>query len=380
MIKKIRNTIKNYKLSNLNFRLIIYVIAITLIGIFTIGSATEGENYQFKQILGLGLGIIALVTFALLSYNFLFKFYWIIYGTTIVLLLSVLIFGTVNKGAKRWIDLGFTQFQPSEFAKVFIIIFLATYLYKRRETLNTFKTLAGAIIFPLIPMALIYKEPDLSTTIVIFVTFCAIMFLSGISSKIITAVLVISIPIVGVFGYFVIQPDSGILENYQYLRLVGFFQKDNEDAKKIRYQQENSLLAIGSGGLTGKGLNNNTVTSVKNGNLLAESHTDFIFTIVGEELGFIGSASVIILLFLIILECFITGSRAPNMSGRIFCFGFGVLLGIQSFINISVATMLLPNTGVTLPFVSYGLTSLLSLYCGIGIVLNIGLQRNKAFI
>lgn len=380
MIKKIHSTIKSYKLSNLNFRLLLYVLAITTIGILTIGSATEGEDYQLKQIMGLGLGIAALTFLALTKYQILFKLYWIIYGVTIGLLLLVLILGTVNKGARRWIDLGFTQFQPSEFAKIFLIIFLAMYLYKRRETLNTFKTLGGVVIFSVIPLAIIYKEPDLSTTIVIFITICAIIFLSGIHYKIVTAVLIISIPVVCIFGYFMVQPDSGILEKYQYNRIVGFFQKDNEVAKRIRYQQENSLLAIGSGGLSGKGLYNNTVTSVKNGNMLSESHTDFIFTIVGEELGFIGSASVIILLFLIILECFITGSRAPDMSGKLYCFGFGVLLGIQSFVNIAVATMLLPNTGITLPFVSYGLTSLLSMYCGIGIVLNIGLQRNKALI
>ncbi|MFQ9515438.1 MAG: FtsW/RodA/SpoVE family cell cycle protein [Eubacterium sp.] len=384
MLKKVRKTIKNYKLSNLNFRLIIYVLSLTLIGIFTIGSATAGaeENYQFKQIIGLVLGIAALVFFTLLSYQLLFKFYWPIYGGTIVLLLSVIILGTVTKGARRWIDLGFTRFQPSEFAKIFLIIFLVAYLYKRRETLNSFKTLAGAVFFVAIPIGLIFIEPDLSTTIVIFITFCAIMFLSEIHYKIVTAVLVISIPVVCILGYFVIQPETGkkILQEYQYNRIVGFFQKDNEDAKAIRWQQENSLLAIGSGGLSGKGLYNNDSTSVKNGNLLSESHTDFIFTIVGEELGFIGGAAVIILLFMIIVECFITGSRAPTTSGKLFCFGFGVLIGIQSFVNISVATMLLPNTGVTLPFVSYGLTSLLSLYCGIGIVLNIGLQRNKAFI
>lgn len=380
MLKMIRNTIKNYKLSNLNFRLIIYVLAITFIGIFTIGSATEGESYQAKQILGMCLGIIVLVFFTLLSYKFLFKFYWIIYGSTIILLLLVMFFGSVNKGAKRWIDLGFTQFQPSEIAKIFIIIFVVTYLYKRRETLNTFKTLFSVVLFAAIPLALIYNQPDLSTTIVIFVTFCAIIFLSGVHYKIISGILIISIPIICIFGYFVMQPDSGILEEYQYNRIIGFFQKDNKEAERIRYQQENSLLAIGSGGLTGKGLDNNTVTSVKNGNFLSESHTDFIFTIVGEELGFIGGASVIILLFLIVMECFITGSRAPTMNGKLFCFGFGVLIGIQSFVNISVATMLLPNTGVTLPFLSYGLTSLVSMYCGIGIVLNIGLQRTKALI
>lgn len=377
MINNIVEFIKNYKLSNLNFRLLLYVIALTFIGVFTIGSATDGTEYQVKQLVGVALGIIVLVALALISYKFVFKFYWLIYGATIVLLLMVLLIGTVNKGAKRWIDLGFTQFQPSEIAKIFIIIFVSVYLFKRRERINTFRTLTSVTFLSLIPLFFILKQPDLSTTIVIFVTFCVIMFLADIHYKIIMGILIVAIPIICVGGYFVLQPDSGILEEYQYNRLIGFYQEDNEKAAAIRYQQENSLLAIGSGGLTGKGLDNNTVTSVKNGKFLSESHTDFIFTVVGEELGFIGGSAVIILIFLIILECFITGSRAPDMQGRLFCYGFGALICIQSFVNISVATMLLPNTGVTLPFVSYGLTSLLSMYCGIGIVLNIGLQRRR---
>lgn len=380
MFKKALNVIKGYKLSNLNIRLIIYVLAATFIGIFCIGSATEGENFQFKQIIGFALGLIVLIIFTLLSYKFLFKFYMVIYLVTIVLLALVIVAGTVSKGAKRWIDLGFTQFQPSEVAKIFIIIFLASYLYKHYETLNTFKTLACAVVFSCIILGLIFIEPDLSTTIVIFLTFCAIMFLSGIHHKIVTGVLIVAIPLVCILGYYVAQPGNVVLKGYQYNRIVGFFQEDNEKAKDLRYQQENSLLAIGSGGLTGKGLDNNDVTSVKNGKLISESHTDFIFTIVGEELGFIGAAALIILLFLIVLECFITGQRAPTLSGKLFCFGFGVLVGVQSFVNVAVATMLLPNTGVTLPFVSYGLTSLIMMYCGVGIVLNIGLQRNKAMI
>lgn len=380
MFKKALKVIKGYKLSNLNIKLIIYVLAATFIGIFCIGSATEGEDFQFKQITGFALGLIVLIMFTLLSYKFLFKFYMVIYLVTIVLLALVIVAGTVNKGAKRWIDLGFTQFQPSEVAKIFIIIFLASYLYKHYETLNTFKTLACAVVFSCIILGLIFIEPDLSTTIVIFLTFCAIMFLSGVHHKIVTGVLIVAIPLVCILGYYVAQPGNVVLKGYQYNRIVGFFQEDNEKAKDLRYQQENSLLAIGSGGLTGKGLDNNDVTSVKNGKLISESHTDFIFTIVGEELGFIGAAALIILLFLIVLECFITGQRAPTLSGKLFCFGFGVLVGVQSFVNVAVATMLLPNTGVTLPFVSYGLTSLIMMYCGVGIVLNIGLQRNKAMI
>lgn len=136
-------------------------------------------------------------------------------------------------------------------------------------------------------------------------------------------------------------------------------------------------MAIGSGQLTGKGLNNNTTTSVKNGNFIAEPQTDFIFAIIGEELGFIGSCIVIALLLLIVIQCILIGTRSQNLTGKIVCCGFGGLIGIQSFINIGVATQILPNTGVPLPFVSYGLTSLVSLYMGVGFVLNVGLQPKK---
>lgn len=380
MLKKAINFMKNYKLSNFNFRLFIYVLAVTAVGIYAIGNAAEAEGYQLKQIIGLVLSLVVLTIFTLISYKFVFKFYWVIYGVMIFFLLLVMLFGETNLGAKRWIDLGFTQFQPSELAKIFLIIFMATYIYKHQETLNTFKTLATVVVFSIIPIGFIYKQPDLSTTIVIFITFCVIMFLSGISYKIVTTVLIIAIPLASVFVYVGINdPNSGILQGYQLKRIVGFYSKDSTDPDIIdtRRQQENSLLAIGSGGLTGKGLNNNTVTSVKNGNLLSESHTDFIFAIIGEELGFAGSAAVVILLLLIVVECFLTGARAKDLSGKLFCFGLGSLIGFQSLVNLSVATCMLPNTGLTLPFVSYGLSSLISMYIGIGIVINVGLQRKK---
>ena len=136
-------------------------------------------------------------------------------------------------------------------------------------------------------------------------------------------------------------------------------------------------MAIGSGGLWGKGLNNNTLTSVKNGNYISEPQTDFIFCIVGEELGFVGAAGVIIALALIVFECFYIGIHAPDLSGRIICVGFGSWIAFQSFVNIAVVTHMIPNTGLTLPFVSYGLSSLISLFGGAGVILNISLQHKK---
>ena len=143
------------------------------------------------------------------------------------------------------------------------------------------------------------------------------------------------------------------------------------------YQQLNSVIAIGSGQLWGKGLNNTDIASVKNGNFLPESQTDFIFAVIGEELGFIGSAAVILLLILIAMRCVSIARVAKDTAGMVIAAGMGSLIGIQGFMNIGVATMMMPNTGLPLPFVSYGLSSLVSMYIGIGFVLNVGLQPKK---
>ena len=199
--------------------------------------------------------------------------------------------------------------------------------------------------------------------------------MAGLSYKFIATVLAVSVPSAAIFLALILQPDQKILRGYQYKRIMGWLQPEKyaDDA----YQQQNSIMAIGSGQLLGKGLYNNDVNSVKNGNFISEPQTDFIFAVVGEEMGFLGSALIIILLLLITIECIIIAKRAKDLSGRLLCCGVAALIGFQSIVNICVATGLLPNTGVTLPFVSYGLTSLWSLYIGIGLVLNVGLQPKK---
>ena len=283
-------------------------------------------------------------------------------------------------GATRWIDLGFFELQPSELTKIFLILFFAYYLDKNKEKINTFKVIASSVILFVVPLYLILAQPDLSTSIVISLIFCGMMYVSGLSYKFIGGVLAVAVPIAIVMIYLIMQPDQHILQGYQLRRITSFYDKNSTDPDVIndRRQQENSVMAIGSGGLYGKGLNNNTTTSLKNGNYLSEPQTDFIFCIVGEELGFIGSAIVIILLFLITIECFYIGAHAPDLAGRIIATGYGILVVMQSFVNISVVTMMLPNTGLPLPFVSYGLSSIVSLYFGLGIVLNVSLQRKQA--
>lgn len=374
---KIFETLKSYKFRHFNIRLLIWVCTLTTLGIFVIASATDSDVYEQKQIMGFALGFVVMIIAAFVSYKFVLKFYWIFYLINLGLLVWVKVAGAYRMGATRWIDLGFTQLQPSEFTKLFLILFFAKYLYKYKEKLNTLPVIGGAVVLFAIPLALVLKQPDLSTSIVISLTFCGIMYVAGLSYKIIGGVLAVAIPVAIVLVYLIMQPNQKILEEYQYNRIIGFYDENNEVAERIRYQQENSIMAIGSGGLWGKGLNNNTTTSVKNGNYISEPQTDFIFCIVGEELGFVGSSAVIILLLLIIIECFYVGANAPDLAGHIIACGFGILLTIQSFVNIGVVTMIIPNTGLPLPFVSYGLSSLLSMFACIGVVLNIGLQRKE---
>ena len=176
-----------------------------------------------------------------------------------------------------------------------------------------------------------------------------------------------------VFLTIIMQEDQTLIKPYQRNRIMAFIDPvAYADAEA--YQQINSVIAIGSGQLYGKGLNNNVVSSVKNGNFIAEPQTDFIFAVVGEELGFLGCCIIILLEFLIAIECINIGRHARDTAGTLVGCGMGALVFFQSFINICVATGLMPNTGLPLPFVSYGLTSLVSLYMGMGFVLNVRLQ------
>lgn len=372
--------VKTYQYKKINILLLILVLALTILGINVIGSASIGTGNREKQILGLCIGIVAMVVMIFMDYHFLLKLYWLIYLFNIGLLLLVRVMGKSAGGAMRWINLpGNLALQPSEFAKIFLILFFAKYIMKHHDKLNTFPYLMKCVLLFALPLGLIFLQPDLSTSILITLLFCSIMYAAGINYRIIFSVIgVVAVAAITVVLIIVKSPgEQKILKGYQLKRIIAFYDKNSEFKDDLMYQQENSVIAVGSGGLWGKGLYNDDPNSVKNGNYLFAAHTDFVFAIVGEELGFVGCISVVVLLFLIIIQCFYIGSRAPDVGGRIIACGLGSLIAFQSIINMSVVTMLIPNTGLTLPFVSYGLSSLLSLYIGVGIVLNISMQRKK---
>lgn len=365
---------KPYRLKDYNFTLVFLVLALSILGVLVVGSARD--IYQGRQIIGVVIGLVAMAVVSLMDYEWILNFYWILYGIAVLSLALVLVIGQEVNGATRWINLGFTTFQPSELAKILLILFFARFIMRHEEDLNDKWTLLKYAGLCGVPLALIIVEPNLSTTICTALVLCLIIYIGGLSYRFILRVLLILIPVTVIFLSIAVQPNQPFLKEYQQKRILAFLEPEKY-ASDEAYQQNNSVMAIGSGQLTGKGLDNNTTTSVKNGNFISEPQTDFIFAIVGEELGFVGSCLVIALLLLIVIQCILIGIRAQNLAGRIICCGVGGLIGIQSFINIAVATKMIPNTGVPLPFVSYGLTSLVSLYIGIGFVLNVGLQPKK---
>lgn len=362
-----------YHLKNFNFRLVIWLVAISGLGVLLVGSAKE--SLQTRQLIGVILGLAVMLIVSLIDFSWLLNFYWIMYGFNLVMLLFVIVspWAKTTGGATRWINIFGFQFQPSELSKILLILFFAKYLMVHENDLNKLKTIVKSLILIGIPLALVFKQPDLKNTLTLAALFCILMYIAGLSYKIIGGVLLVGIPLAVIYLVLVTQTNLPIINDYQRNRIMTFFYSEDESYSDSRTQQNNSIMAIGSGRLTGKGLNTTSV-SANNGNFISEIQTDFIYAVAGEELGFIGSAALILLELLISLECIFNGRKARDLSGTLICCGMGSLIMIQSFINICVATGLFPNTGTPLPFVSYGLTSLVSLYIGIGCVLNVGLQ------
>ena len=363
--------LKHYRIRHYNFKLVIFVLALASIGVIAVGSAEPA--LQGRQLAGFVAGTFLMIVISLFDYSVLLKLYWPMYLFNLVLLALVIFRGEETNASQRWMTILGIRFQPSELAKILLILFFAQFIYLHKEKLNTFQYIALSCVLFLIPAALVINQPDLSTTIIICLIFAVVMFTGGLSFKVIAGFLAVAVPLGIILFTLILQPDQKIINKYQRNRIVAFFFYF-EYANAEGYQQEYSVMAIGSGQLTGKGYKNNQISSVKNADFIAEQQTDFIFAVIGEEFGFTGACTVIVLITLISVECFLTAQRAKDLAGTVIASGVGGMIGFQGFVNIGVVTYLLPNTGLPLPFVSYGLTSLISSFIGIGFVLNVGLQ------
>lgn len=366
---------QKYHFKNYNFKLVFLVLFATVFGTVMINSADS--SYLRKQIFGLIICFTGMIVLSFIDYKFIDKFYLLLYIVNIGLLLAVKLVGIKVNGATRWLGSeDSVRVQPSEFSKIILILCAAHFLSNHKDSINTVKTLVSYAVFCAVPLILIALQPDLSTTIDIFVILFFMIFVAGLNYKIIGIALLCLIPLAGSFVWYIQRPNPFPFNEYQAQRILAHLYPD-EYADSTRYQQDNSIMAIGSGQLKGKGLNTSTLATVKDANLISEQQTDFIFSVVGEELGFIGSVLLIVILGLIVVQCIKTARKANDDMGMYIATGVAVLIGFQTFINIGVATALLPNTGIPLPFISYGLSSLVSSCAGMGLVLNVSLQRRK---
>lgn len=373
--------IKKY-LQNLDWWLVGAVCLLAVFGLVCIASATrinlgESPSNVIKQGVFFLIGIVLMLVAANVDYEYFSQFYIPIYILNILMLLSVLFLGTSNKGATRWIAIGPLTIQPSEFAKVIMIFCLAKVITQRQKNLNDLQTLLFLCGFTAVPLILIQKQPALSASLVLVAIFCIELFIAGLDWRLIRNVLVVIIPIVALILFDVSRENplftDKIFAQHQFNRILSFVDPSRDAS--LYYQTEKSISAIGSGQLVGKGLFHGTLNQLS---YLPEPHNDFIFSVIGEEFGFLGCIFVLAILLFIVFRCIVIAISARDTFSQLLAVGIAGMFAFQTFVNAGVATGILPNTGMSLPFVSYGGSSMWTNMVAIGLMLNIRKKETKS--
>lgn len=343
-------------------------ISLSVIGIINIYSATliDSNNLYQKQLIWflIGLGFMLLITF--INYIHLERLAYPIYGLSIALLIATFLFGRTTAGATRWLNLGFVSFQPSEFAKIAIIIILAKIFSNTAKVpvkgMST-KDLMLPSLLVFIPFILIAKQPDMGTAILTFFIFASMVIFAKVRVKTLIGIIAVSLPMIPIGWHF--------LKGYQKARLMSF-RDPTLDPLGTGYHILQSKIAIGSGGILGNGFTHGTQGQLR---FLPEHHTDFIFSVLAEEWGFAGSFIVLTLYFILILWGLNIAQNAKDRLGAFLAFGVSSMLLWHIAINIGMVTGMLPVVGVPLPFMSYGGSFLLTTMIGAGILANVSMRR-----
>ena len=350
--------------------ILLITILLFIIGLVTIYSATQAKGltlsggYSMKQLYWMGLGFAMLFAVIIISYQKFIDLSYILYGINILLLLFVLVAGHIRLGAQRWFSIGAFAFQPSEFIKICLILVLANYVGSKKGAMEDIKSLITPCVLLAIPFGLVLLQPDLGTALLLVPIFLSIMLVAGARPRYLIGMLILGLAVLPFFWHF--------LHEYQRQRLLVFL-NPNIDPLGAGYTIIQSKIAIGSGGLLGKGWTHGTQNQL---NFLPERHTDFIFSVIGEEWGFLGSAILVLLYFLIIKRAFNIASLTSDLYGKSIATGVAVMLGLQVVVNIGMTVGLMPVVGVPLPMVSYGGSSLISTLVAVGLLLNVGMRRS----
>ena len=368
-----------------DWTIIICTLLLVGIGLTAIGSATHVNQEAIgfgslvvKQLVFFLANVAVVIGMQFIDYHRLKGWGNIIYGITLLMLIAVMAVGTSALGAQRWIQLGPITIQPSEFSKLLMIICMAKMLEPRIGKLNTFKSLILPVLYVGVPIALVFLQPDLGTSLVYIAIFVGMLFISGIKTRL--------IKIIAGTGLLLMPLGWFVLKEYQKQRILVFLNPDI-DPFGSGYHIIQSKIAIGSGLIFGKGIFNGTQSQL---NFLPENHTDFIFSVIGEEFGFVGCIIVLLLLFMLVgcivvlLLLFMLIYRSIQVAytcndnfGMLLATGIGTMFAFEVLVNVGMTIGIMPVTGIPLPFLSYGVSALTTNMLSIGILLNIAMQRTK---
>ncbi|MDD5174254.1 MAG: rod shape-determining protein RodA [Candidatus Omnitrophica bacterium] len=351
------------------------LLAITFIicigGLFILHSATQVkrlpflESYVFRQISWIALSSVLLILIINVSYQKFIDISYLLYTINVALLVFVLIMGRERLGAQRWFALGDFAFQPSEFIKISFILVLASILGSKRADIEYVRGLILPLISLAVPFVLVLVQPDLGTALLLIPIFFVMMYVGGARVKHLIILILSGLAAMPFFWHF--------LRDYQKQRLLVFL-NPNVDPLGAGYTIIQSKIAVGSGGITGKGWLAGTQNQL---NFLPERHTDFIFSVIGEEWGLFGALILILLFFLIVRRSLDIACSTNDMYGKLVAVGIATLLTLQVVINIAMTIGFMPVVGIPLPLVSYGGSSMITSFIAIALLLNIGMRRSR---
>jgi rod shape determining protein RodA len=359
------------KLYHLDWYLIINGLALFSIGIFNLLSATSSfssgsYNFIVKQLIAFSIGLILILVILRYDYRTIANHSKWLYFSALGFIILVLVIGMIAGGAKRWINVFGVSLQPSEFMKPILVVFLANMLYEKkreRQTLSL-RDISMPILATIIPFVLIVKQPDLGTGVIVVLTCLCLLWFVGLKKSTYALLISVGAVIPFVAWKFLMKP-------YQKMRILSFINID-ADPSGFGYHAKQAIIAVGSGKFLGKGYMAGTQHKLQ---FIPEHHTDFIFTVFGEEWGFIGSIILFLLFISFINRCLKIAQTAHDELGSIIAFGIGSIIYLQFTINVMMAIHLAPVVGIPLPFISYGGSSLLSILASVGLLLNINMRR-----
>ncbi len=346
------------------------MVLLCVVGVVTVYCAATqldvgaARPYHLRQLLWFGIGLAVMVPAIAIDYRTLARLAWPVYGITVVLLLLVLVAGEFGGGAQRWLGLRTLRLQPSEVMKLALLLCLASFVGRMRERIRQFPILLGALIVAALPMVLILRQPDLGTTLALVPMVAVVLYAGGAQRR--------HLGMLAGLGLGLLPLGWLALQGYQKARILSFINPAG-DPLGASYQLIQSRIAIGSGEWLGKGWLGGTQTQL---NFLPVQHTDFIFSVFAEQWGFVGSTLLLLLYAALTIQGITIALNARDLLGSLLCIGVVTLITFQVVVNLGMTVGLMPVTGLPLPFLSYGGSSLLTFMVGIGLVLNVRLRQH----